>query len=237
MIKCGDCIELMSQIPDGSVDMVLCDPPYGITRNEWDTPLPWDKFWAETYRVCKYNAAILMFSLSNFSFDLIATNRKDWRYKLIWVKNSPTGFLNANRMPLRGFEEINVFYRRLPTYNPVKSFGHKPYYVKANGLSPTYDGFGLISSINEDGSRYPTDVIEFPVQPNRMKVHPTEKPVGLLEYLIKTYTNEGETVLDPTMGVGSTGEAALNLGRKFIGLEKNPDFFEVACGRISPGVA
>lgn len=228
-----DCLSVIKSLPNNCVDMVLCDPPYGITCNDWDNPLPMDELWPELHRVCKPNAAMLFFSLSNFSVDLILSNRKEWRYKYIWQKNSPTGFLNANKMPLRTFEEINVFYRYLPTFNPVKTTGHSTYIKNRNSLSENYGKFIKNTTINTDGSRYPTDILNFPIVHNSIyKLHPTQKPVALLEYLIKSYTNPGETVFDPTMGVGSTGVAAVNLNRDFIGFEIEDKYFTCAEERI-----
>lgn len=230
-LKQGDCLELMKEIPDGSVDLVLCDPPYGITRNKWDDALQWEAFWRELYRVSKHNAAILLFSSSKFSYDLVSTNRKDFRYKYIWIKSRGTGFLNANRMPIKTFEEINVFYRTLPTFNPIKTYGHKPYLAKRGFLKRAmYDNIGDAETDALDGSRYPTDVLYFNVA-NKYK-HPNEKPVDLLEHLILSYTNKGEVVLDPTMGSGSCGEAALTLERKFIGYELDSEYFKIAKQRL-----
>lgn len=231
----GDCFSLLNEIPEGSVDMVLCDPPYGITRNKWDEALDWQVFWKQLYRVCKPNAAILLFSSSKFSYDLVATNRKDFRYKFIWVKTRGTGFLNANRMPIKTFEEINVFYRTLPTFNPVKSFGHKPYVAKRYAQRRAmYDSMRENITEVEDGSRYPTDVLYFASigRGKGLDKHPNEKPVDLLEQLIRFYTNKGDVVLDPTMGSGSTGEAALNLERNFIGFEREAKYYEAAAARL-----
>lgn len=229
----GDCLERMKEIPDGSVDMVLCDPPYGTTsRNEWDKVISIEPFWEQLNRVIKDNGAMAVSSQLPFSCDLIAGNRKYFRYEWIWEKTNAVGFLNANRMPLRARENILVFYKHLPKYNPQKTHG-KPYRKehKQNGSS----NYGLhhFSITENDGSRFPKDVVVFDNNGrNFEKVHPTQKPVALLEYLIKTYTDEGDTVLDCCMGSGSTGVACANTGRDFIGIELDEHYFEVAQGRI-----
>ena len=209
-----DCLEGMSRIPDGSVDLILTDPPFGITDAPFDNRIPFEPMWEQFKRVTKHNAAIVLFSQMPFGSDLIQSNRKMFRYEWIIHKQSAGGgFLNAKKMPLRVHENILVFYRALPTYNPqftegkAKNFTRKTFSQNyANQISTEY---------KNDGKRYPRDVITYTFPPNVR--HPTQKPVDLLEYLIKTYTNEGETVLDATMGSGSTGVAAVNTGRKFIG--------------------
>lgn len=230
-----DCLSSLKNIPDCSVDMALCDLPFGITDCAWDIALPLDKIWTELHRVCKENAAIVMFASNKFTYELVNSNFKEYRYKYIWVKNFATGFLNANRMPLRKFEEICVFYRKLPTFNPIKSYGFTPYVKRgSNSQGDCYRNRNLTNALSSsDGSRYPSDILYFNVVHNGDKrIHPTEKPVDLLEYLIKTYTNPGEVVLDPTMGIGSTGVAAVKTGRDFIGIELDPTFFATAKRRI-----
>lgn len=233
-----DCLSALKTIPDSSVDMALCDLPFGITDCEWDVALPLDKLWDELHRVCKKNAAVVMFASNKFTYELVNSNFKEYRYKYIWVKNCASGFLNANKMPLRKFEEICVFYRKLPTFNPLKSYGFIPYQKKkkkgSNSQGNCYKFHRRDSlSLSADGSRYPSDILYFDVVHNgNARIHPTEKPVDLLEYLIKTYTNPGEVVLDPTMGVGSTGVAAVNTGRNFIGIELAPTYFAAAKTRI-----
>jgi len=223
----------MRDIPDGSVDMILCDLPYGTTECKWDAVIPFAPLWEQYKRIAKNNAAIVLFAAQPFTTDLINSNRKMFRYDIIWRKNAPTGFLNANRMPLRAHESILVFYRRLPTYRPQKSKG-KPYRTNSRTNTQIYGAAQRIPTVNQ-GDRHPTSVVDFATC-NTTKdkpVHPTQKPVPLLEYLIRTYTNEGETVLDNCMGSGSTGVACLHTGRNFIGMEKDSDYFTIAERRIA----
>lgn len=238
-----DCLEGMKRIPDGSVDMVLCDPPFNITDCEFDKALPLPLLWEQVLRVSKLNAAMLFFTIGKFTIEFAASQLNLYRYEWIWRKNLATGFLNAKKMPLRAHENILVFYRKLPTYNPQLTEG-EPY--KRVGLtgSDNYQAFkGGIKRWKElynDGWRYPVDIQEFK-QPYAGgagdKSHPTQKPVDLLEYLIHTYTNEGEVVLDCTMGSGSTGVACMNTGRKFIGFETEKKFFDIAKKRITEALA
>src|SRR5690554_6188140 len=200
----GDCLERMKEIPDGSVDMILADPPYQKTQNKWDSVIPFDLMWGQLNRIIKPSGAVVLFGQNSFSFKLGLSNEKMFRYTLVWEKTKSGGFLNANRMPLQAHEDILVFYKKLPTYNPQFESG-KPYTKKA--------------VTNGDGG-------------NHGSLHPTQKPVALMEYLIKTYTNEGETVLDFACGSGSTGVAAVNTGRKFIGIEMDDGYFEIAKQRI-----
>ncbi len=226
----GDCLEEMKNIPDGSVDMILCDPPYGTTRNKWDSVIPFDKMWEQLERVVKDNGAIVLFSQQPFSAALIMSNPKLFRYEWIWKKEMGTGFLNAKKMPMKNHENILVFYKKLPTYNPQMREG-EPYTCKQGGvgggyMTPRIKEYETVSS----GGRYPLTIIEFNRDVDR--VHPSQKPVDLLSYLIKTYTNEGETVLDFTMGSGSTGVACLGTNRDFIGIELDKHYYDVAKERI-----
>lgn len=239
----GDCLELMKNIPDGSVDMVLCDLPYGTTRCEWDKRIPFPPLWEQYKRVCKDNAAIVLFSSQPFTTDLINSNRKMFRYEIIWEKTLPTNFLNAKKQPLRNHENIVVFYRKVPAYFPIKRFvirndiGRKR---TNSGSANQYNEFRKESyEYTEDGTRFPTDVIKFSSwngalfgKTENATKHPTQKPVPLLEYLIKTYTNEGDLVLDNCMGSGSTGVACVNTGREFIGIERDERYFNIARERI-----
>ena len=229
----GDCLELMKEnIPDGSVDMILCDLPYGTTNHEWDNIIPFDKMWEQYNRIIKDNGAIVLFGAEPFSTKLKVSNMKMYRYDWIWKKTKPTLFLMANKRPLNKHELISVFYKHLPTYNPQMSKG-KPYKHKAEKLKAS--GFNSAinkSASNNKGTRFPTTILEFGSMNNRKAVHPTEKPVDLLSYLIKTYTNPGETVLDNCMGSGSTGVASIMNDRKFIGFEMDDHYFEVASNRI-----
>ena len=232
-IFCGDCLELMKDISDGSVDLVLCDLPYGTTRNKWDSIIPLDRLWENYKRVIKDNGAIVLFSAEPFTSLLITSNIQWFRYDLIWHKTQGSDFLNANRKPLRSHENICVFYKKQPTYNPQKTDG-KPY--KAKSGETTSSNFGKFNgnhhTENKDGKRFPLSVLRFSGEHNRGKQHPTQKPVELLEWIIKTYTNDGETVLDNCMGSGSTGIACMNTGRKFIGIELDPTYFETAKKRL-----
>lgn len=229
----GECLDVMKDIPDQSVDMILADLPYGTTMNKWDTTIPLDDLWKEYYRVTKENAAIVLFAQSPFDKVLGMSNIKNLRYEWIWEKNVATGFINANRMPLKAHENILVFYKKEHDYYPQFSAG-KPYKSKRNGRIDTGENYGRVNipkrtdTLN-DGKRYPRSVIKFDRETGK---HPTQKPVPLLEYLIKTYTTEGETVLDNTMGSGSTGVAAKNTGRNFIGIEKEQGYFDLAKLRI-----
>ena len=225
----GDCLELMKDIPDGSVDMILADLPYGTTRNKWDSVIDLEKLWKQYERLIKDNGAIVLFAQTPFDKVLGASNLKLLRYEWIWLKEQGTGFLNAKKMPLKNHENILVFYKKLPTYNPQMRTGFKPYETKKGHHGSNYgDDKGAITKSN--GERYPLSTVEIARDKNR--VHPTQKPVALLEYLIKTYTNEGETVLDNTMGSGSTGVACVNTNRHFIGIELNENYFNIAKERI-----
>lgn len=228
----GDCLELMKDIPDKSVDMILCDLPYGTTRNKWDTVIPFPQLWEGYKRIIKDNGAIVLFSQMPFTAMLVHSNPKWFRYEWIWQKESGSGHLNVNKMPFKIHENILCFYRKLPTYNPQWEKG-TPYVTTYSTHSSNYGKQrDNITTIN-DGRRYPVDVLKF--NRDKQKLHPTQKPVSLLEYLIKTYTNEGETVLDSCMGSGSSGVACVNTGRDFIGMELNAEYFAIAKKRIEKG--
>lgn len=227
----GDCLEETGKVADHSVDMIFTDLPYGTTNNEWDIRIPFEALWKQYKRVLKSGGVVLLFAQMPFGADLINSNRKWFRYEWIWHKTMPVGFLNANRMPLRAHENILVFYEKLPKYHPQKTQG-KPYTNKAVSRTQNYGKFFNIPSVNTDGMRFPIDVITRSNTNNAKKIHPTEKPVDLLEYMIRTYTDEGETVLDSCMGSGSCGVACQHLGRNFIGIEKDTGYFEAAKKRI-----
>lgn len=234
-LKQGDCLELMNDIPDKSVDMVLCDLPYGTTQNKWDSVIDCNKIFALYKQKIKNGGVIVLFSQQPFTTSLINAAPKLFRYEWIWQKDNLTGFLNANKMPLKCHENILVFYEKLPTYNPQFTQG-EPYYKKCRKDSTNYHpGIAGITN-NPSGKRYPKDIIKFNIPKKAFgkgeKYHPTEKPVDLLEYMIKTYTNEGETVLDNCMGSGSTGVACVNTNRNFIGIELDENYFEIAKQRI-----
>jgi site-specific DNA-methyltransferase (adenine-specific) len=231
----GDCLEKMKLIPDGSVDMVMCDLPYGTTACKWDSVIPFEPLWAAYKRVCKKNAAIVLTASQPFTSALVMSNLADFKYDWCWRKPKGTGHLNAKKMPMRDKEDILVFYRDQCTYNPQFSTG-TPFKNKAGDpgkATSMTDSYGAYTNKREDnpGIRYPKQVVEFGVV-ERGTVHPTQKPVALMEYLIKTYTNEGETVLDNTMGSGTTGVACMNINRRFIGIERDDKYFEIAKGRI-----
>jgi site-specific DNA-methyltransferase (adenine-specific)/modification methylase len=229
----GDCLEIMKGIPDKSIDMILCDLPYGTTKNKWDSVIPLDELWKEYKRIIKDNGVIVLTSQGIFTAKLILSNEKWFKYKLVWEKSKATNFLNAKKQPLRKHEDICVFYNKQPQYNPQMTEG-KPYDkgVRKNQLTGSYGDFNPVH-VKSEGMRYPTDVVYFKTAESEGKVyHPTQKPVALLEYLIKTYTRENELILDNCMGSGSTGVACLNTNRKFIGIEKDDNYFEIAKKRI-----
>ena len=232
----GDCLEIMQLIPDKSVDMVLCDPPYGITACKWDSPLPLDLMWQHIHRITKPESAICIFGAEPFSSTLRMSNIREFKYDWIYEKTKAGNFLNAKNEPLRAHEIVSVFYRKRPKYNPQFLFGDKPYRKReANARNVNaYRQFAERGHVHEskDGRRYPRSVIKFH-NSNIGSNHPTEKPVDLLEYLIRTYTDEGDTVLDFTMGSGSTGVACVNTRRNFIGIELNADYFRIAERRIN----
>ena len=226
----GDCLERMKEIPDGSVDMILTDPPYGTTACKWDSIIPLEPMWEQLKRIIKPNGAIVLFGAEPFSSALRMSNIKNYKYDWIWRKPKGTGHLNAKRMPMNDVETISVFYRKQCIYNPQFTEG-KPYKSKSGKSS--FDGYGKDNRKGNDnnGKRYPKRLLEFNVV-ERNTLHPTQKPVALMEYLIKTYTNESETVLDFTMGSGTTGCAAKNLNRNFIGIEMDEGYFNIAKKRI-----
>ena len=231
-LKKGDCLELMKDIPDGSVDMILCDLPYGTTRNKWDSIIPLDLLWEQYERVIKDNGAIVLFGSQPFTTALNNSNTKLYRYEWIWIKNNSTGFQLANKRPMKKHEIISVFYNKQPTYNPQ---GLQPY-GKVNKRGSMGDNWDEMSSNQyiQKYTNYPTQLLEYSY--DKEKLHPTQKPVALLEYLIKTYTNENETVLDNCMGSGSTGVACVNTSRKFIGMELEEDYFNIATKRINKAI-
>ena len=223
----GDCLERMKEIPDGSIDAVICDPPYQITQNKWDSIIPLELMWEQLKRIIKPNGAIVMTASQPFTSILGASNIDMLRYSWVWQKNIATGHLNAKKMPMKNHEDILVFYSKQPTYNPqgVREFNKV---VKRGSNGGCYGKSG--SENLQELTGYPRTVQQF--KSESKTVHPTQKPVSLMEYLIKTYTNDGETVLDFTMGSGSTGVACVNTGRNFIGIELDPDYFEIAKQRI-----
>ena len=229
----GDCLGLMKGVPDGSIDLILTDPPYGTTACKWDTVIPFDLMWEQLKRIIKPNGVIALFGSEPFSSTLRMSNIKQYKYDWVWVKNVSTNFLHAKRQPLRNTENIHVFYKKCGKYYPIKSTGHTPT-QSAKGCSNgvLYHGKNTRNYCGGETTRYPKTTIEFDVVDLKNRLHPTQKPLPLLEYLIKTYTQEGETVLDFTMGGGSTIVAALNTNRKVIGIELNEGYFNIAKDRI-----
>lgn len=223
-------MDLMKDLPDGSVDMVLCDLPYGTTRNKWDTVIPLAPLWEQYKRIVKENGAIVLFCDGLFMAPLMESQRSFWRYNLIWDKQRGCDFLNANRKPMKFHEEIAVFYKKAPTYNPQYWYS-TPYKTAKNGPpSSNYGSRGSAASESIDGRRNPLSILAFARDGNRM--HPTQKPVSLCSYLIRTYTNSGDTVLNNCMGSGTTGVSCVETGLDFIGIEKDPKIFAQARCRI-----
>ena len=220
----GDCLEIMKQLPDNSIDMVLCDLPYGTTQNKWDSIIPLDELWKQYRRVVKDNGAIVLTSQGMFTAELMLSNPSMFKYKWVWEKSKSTNFLNAKKQPLRKHEDVCVFYKKQPIYHPQMIEG-EPYDkgVRKNQLSGSYGDF-LPVHVQSDGKRYPTDIIYFKTAESEGKVyHPTQKPIELGRYFVRTYTEPGAVVLDNTSGSGSFLVAALLEGRNFIGIEKNED--------------
>ena len=248
----ADCLIAMKDIPDKSIDMILCDLPYEVLYKnnphaQWDRKIPFDKLWEQYNRVIKDNGAIVLFAQGMFTAELMMSNPKMWRYNLVWDKCRVTGFLNANRMPMRCHEDICVFYKSLPTYNPQYTDG-EPNHSRGNGVhkdtNRCYGKFNADYKVEPmkvcqewkapslKAKKLPRSIITIKKEHESTVFHPTQKSVALLEYLIRTYSNEGETILDNTMGSGSTGVAAKRLNRNFIGIELNEEYFKIAVKRI-----
>lgn len=232
-----DCLVGMERIPDKSVDMILCDLPYGTTRNKWDSVLPLDELWAHYERIIKDNGAIVLTAQTPFDKVLGASKLSMLRYEWIWKKVYGSGHLNAKKMPLKNHENVLVFYKKLPTYNPQYTEG-KPYITKRGSKSSNYgnDVVGYDKVTVSDGRRYPLSVVQFSHDRDERGTHPTAKPISLFEYLIKTYTNEGETVLDNCMGSGTTAVACVNTNRNYIGFELDPDYHAIAEKRVQDAI-
>ena len=240
MLHLGDCLDVMQDIPDGSVDMVMTDPPYGTTACKWDSVIPFEPMWAQLKRITKPNGAIVLMASQPFTSALVMSNVKMFKYCWVWMKR-PVNFLNAKKMPTKNVEDICVFYKSLPVYNPqnltivnktIKNSKSKK--SKSEKGIATHNGGRLQDNYFQEFSNYPSQLIKFG---NDSGTHPTQKPVALMEYLIRTYTNPGEVVLDFTMGSGTTGVAAANTSRKFIGIEMDPEYFTVAQSRIQKAQA
>ena len=233
----GDCLELMKDIPDGSIDMVLTDPPYGTTACKWDSIIPLEPMWVQLKRIIKPNGAIVMTASQPFTTTLIASNMKMFKYCWVWEKDKASNILNANRQCLKIHEDIVIFCKKQSAYYPQMVKLDKPYRHKNRSVKSDNFG-GNVKGYDEDGYKtythsHPKSIVRFSKEKGGIgSVHPTQKPSALMEYLIKTYTNEGETVLDFTMGSGTTGVACKNLNRDFIGIELDKDYFEIAKNRI-----
>ena len=230
----NDCLIQMQSIKDKSIDMILCDLPYGMTKNKWDSVIPFEKLWKEYHRIIKENGAIVLFGSQPFTSLLVTSNLKYFRYSLVWEKNKFSDFLNAKRKPMKVNEDILIFYKKQPTYNPQYWFS-TPYTrwntQQAVDKQTNYGSHKENIAESKDGKRLPTTILKF----NRVErpEHPTQKPVDLLEWLIKTYSNENETILDNCMGVGSTGTACKNLKRNFIGIEIEKKYYDIALDKLT----
>ena len=230
----GDCLELMKDIPDKSIDAIICDLPYGTTQNKWDVVTPLDKLWEQYKRILKPNGAIVLTGSEPFTSVLITSNLRDFKYNWIWKKTKATGFFDAKKRPLNNYETISIFYAKPPTYNPQMTVAEKIYkrgFVKRKKSDCYGDEKDFVEV--ESGLRYPKRIIEIGNADTRDIKHSTQKPIELMEYLIKTYTNEGDVVLDNTMGAGTTGVACINTNRNFIGIELDDKYFEIAEKRIN----
>jgi site-specific DNA-methyltransferase (adenine-specific) len=223
-----DCFNVFPQIEDGSIDLILCDLPYGTTQNKWDSVLPLDKLWSEYWRVVKPNGAVVLTATQPFASSLVMSSLSNFRYEWVWVKTKITGVLNAKRMPVRKHELVLVFSKAPTVYN-AQGLLAKGTVTKQGGNS---DNYGSRSSEDyvQEWTNWPRDVLEIASEGKTQ--HPTQKPVSLMEYLIKTYTNEGDWVLDNCMGSGTTGVACKNTNRNFVGIEKDPEYFNIAKQRI-----
>ena len=226
----GDCLDVMRDLPDGSVDMILCDLPYGTTQNKWDSVIPFEPLWEQYWRVCKPNAAVVLTAQAPFDKLLGCSQIEHLKYEWVWEKSKATGHLNAKKQPMKAHENVLVFYRQQCLYNPQKTEG-APY--KPNGGGSKLDNYGDFAAIREgsaDGLRYPRSILQFAhvAKPD----HPTQKPVPLFEYFIKTYTDSGMTVLDNCAGSGTTAVAAERTGRKWICIEKQPEYYYPAVARV-----
>jgi len=235
MLHNADMFDVLPTLEDNSIDLLLTDFPYGTLnkRNTWDNVIDYEVFWKEANRICKPNAAIISTAAQPFTSVLISSNYKDFRYTLVWEKSKATGYLNSKRQPLRAHEDIVVFYRKQPTYNPQMTVG-KPY-DKGTAVRDTEVYGKQTKSVhvkNETGLRYPRSVLYFVTAESEGKHHPTQKPIDLFRWLIRTYSNEGDVVLDPCMGGGTTVIAAKQESRKFIGIEREEEYFKVCDQRV-----
>ena len=228
-----DCLEGMKRIADGSIDMILCDLPYGVVQCKWDTVIPFEPLWEQYKRVINPNGAIALFGSEPFTSTLIVSNIKQFKYNWIWQKNKATGFLNAKKQPLNDNETVSIFYKKQCTYNPQMTVAEKVY-KRGIVTRNKSDCYGSERSFRQEdtGKRYPLRIQYFNNNFTREQLHPTQKPVALFEYLIKTYTTPGELVLDNCMGSGTTAIACMNTKRNFIGFEMDKGYYDIACDRI-----
>lgn len=228
----ADCFDVFPEIASGTIDLVCADIPYGTTQCRWDSVLDLKVMWDQLYRIAKPNAAFVLFSAQPFTSVLVNSYLRDWRSEWIWEKPHATGFLNAKKQPLRAHENIEVFYRRQPTYNPQMTHGHAR--KTATRGTPNTDVYGeVLKKVTYDStSRYPRDVQKFSSDKQKQSLHSTQKPLALVQYLIETYSNSGDTVLDFTMGSGTAGVACQQVGRNFIGIEKDAAIYRTACERM-----
>lgn len=232
-LKPGDSIEQMRTIPDGSVDLILADLPYGTTRCKWDSIIPLPPMWEQYRRVIKPRGAIVLTAAQPFTSALVMSNPEWFCYDWVWEKGNATGFLNSKRAPLRAHESVLVFCAGQPTYNPQMTHGHVRKVTKRKTVDTECYGEGNKLTEYDSTSRYPRSVQFFSSDKQRSKLHPTQKPLALMEYLVRTYSNPGELVLDNAMGSGTTGVACRKTGRRFIGIDNNPDYFAIAEARIA----
>lgn len=236
----GDCLEIMNIIPDKSIDMIFADLPYGTTRCKWDSPIDLNKLWNHYERIIKDNGVILLFAQTPFDKVLGCSNLKLLRYEWIWEKKQPTGHLNAKKMPMRAHENILVFYKNLPTYNPIKTYGHKRKVSTAHHKRNTSTGeiYSKCDNFSDYDSteRYPRSIQVFASDKQKLNLHSTQKPLALCEYMIKTYTNEGDTILDNVAGSGTTLVAAKNLNRNYIGIENVQEHYDIIIERLKGNI-
>lgn len=234
----GDCLDVMKKIPDSSVDCVICDLPYGSSHNRWDVVIPFNELWEQYLRIGKETAPYILFGQGIFYVDLVNSNRRMFKYDLVYDKKLVTGFLNAKRMPLRRHEQIAVFYRKQPVFNPQFTEGQPLHgrgskYMDEEMVNNNYNSFKPLDDVRKGSTqKYPTSLLEFKKPHPSVTKHPTEKSIELLEWLVRSYTNAGDAVLDNCMGAGSTGIACINTGRNFIGIEKDTGYFRIAEERL-----
>ena len=235
-LRLGDCLEVMKTIPSGSIDAIICDLPYGTTKCKWDNIIPFNKLWEQYNRIIKHKGSIVLFGAEPFSSLLRTSNITAYKYEWIWIKSRPIGFLNVKKMPLKNTELISIFYNNQPTYNPqgvVKINKKRINDNSKNGNNKTglsgHNGGKMKGEYTQEYTNYPTQVLNFA---SERGLHPTQKPISLMEYLILTYSNEGDTILDNTMGSGTTGVACKKLFRNFIGIEMDENYFNIASDRI-----